>query len=200
MKRYLRSLFKKGMFLKDSLLGFRTNRLNAIGGIILQYHSVGPKEDQANSHIADTLSIDPKTFDRQMSFVAQHYQVVTMEEIVQCLVKRGNEDKTRVAITFDDGYRDNYLYAYPILKKHHLSATFYLTVDCIKDGVPLWPAMLNYLVRNSQVPHLEVPKLGRVYPIRTGQQKLESIRDIKSLLLSMSRKQREKTLSEIELS
>jgi peptidoglycan/xylan/chitin deacetylase (PgdA/CDA1 family) len=198
MKRYLAPLFKNAMFFKDSFLGFRTNRLSHICGMILQYHSVSPK-DRIDSYVNSTLSLDPATFDRQMSFITRHYQVVTIDEIIQCPGKRDNERRPMVAITFDDGYRDNYLYAYPILKKYKLPATFYLTVDCIKERASLWTATLNYLVTRSKRTHLEVASLGKVYPIGTEAQKLESAKDIKSFILSMSRKQREQTLLEIRL-
>ena len=198
---YLNYLIKKAIFFKGTVWGFPTHRLIRHYAIVLQYHSISPKQSPFASYINTTLSIEPDAFDRQMRFISRHYRVMKMDEIFSYLSKRDqdHDPRRRVVITFDDGYRDNYLYAYPILKKYNLPATFYLTVDCIENRAPLWTALLNSLVTKGRSNHLEVPSLGRVYLTRTEKNRMESVKDIKHLILPMSRKQREQTISEIKV-
>jgi peptidoglycan/xylan/chitin deacetylase (PgdA/CDA1 family) len=89
------------------------------------YHSVNPSAQEENR-----LSVTADLFERQMRFLKEHhYNVVSLESLVALLkAKKGIPFKT-VAITFDDGYKDNYTYAYPILKKYQLPATIFIIVQ-----------------------------------------------------------------------
>lgn len=92
---------------------------------ILMYHSVRP-----NSNAQDKLCLPPDTFDRQMRFLKQyHYNVISLEELGD-LIRSGKKIPFKtVVLTFDDGYKDNYLYAFPVLKKYQLPATIFVIVN-----------------------------------------------------------------------
>jgi len=69
--------------------------------------------------------VSPALFERQVCWLSENsWNFVTMSE----LVNQPAREKV-VAITFDDGFEDNYLNAFPILKKYHAKATLYLVVD-----------------------------------------------------------------------
>lgn len=89
------------------------------------YHSVNTSAMPKNR-----LQVRVDTFERQMRFLkSHHYNVLSLESIVT-LIKKGEKIPPRsVAITFDDGYRDNYIFAYPILKKYNLPATIFIIVN-----------------------------------------------------------------------
>src|SRR5215468_412589 len=76
---------------------------------ILGYHKVSP---DAHPFFAP---IHPEVFERQMRFLKSCYKVVGLHELVN-RAARGDVPERAVAITFDDGYRDNYDFAFPILK------------------------------------------------------------------------------------
>ena len=86
---------------------------------ILYYHRVNDKSDPFFSAISTRL------FEQEMRFVASHYKVVSLAEMLDHL--GGGSRETVVAITFDDGYQDNYLNAFPILQRYRLPATIFLT-------------------------------------------------------------------------
>ena len=65
-----------------------------------------------------------------------------------------------VVITFDDGYKDNYLYAYPILKKHRIPATIFLATGHIDTGKLFWWDKVSYVIRHTNVGQLNLGELG----------------------------------------
>ena len=109
------------------LLGL--DRLSPERGIpILQYHRVC---DQFHSG-RDVTTVFPWDFAWQMDWLRQQgYEVVTLDEIVERLDQDHAEDYKCVALTFDDGHRDNFLFAYPILKARGLRATVFIVTDYV---------------------------------------------------------------------
>ncbi len=94
---------------------------------ILMYHAV---RDERN----DTLSVSPENFSRQMAFLRKSgYSVISLGTLVE-EIKKGNTfiSKT-VVITFDDGYEDNYVNAFPVLAKYNMPAIIFLITGYI-DG------------------------------------------------------------------
>jgi peptidoglycan/xylan/chitin deacetylase (PgdA/CDA1 family) len=92
---------------------------------IIMYHSVNPKSDP----VMKRLIVSPKTFERHMRFLKEyHYNVLPLEALAKLIKEKKIPPKT-IAITFDDGYRDNYTYAFPVLKKYNLPATIFIIVN-----------------------------------------------------------------------
>ena len=88
---------------------------------VLLYHAVSEDRDSPTS--AGT-SVTPRMFDAQMAHLRNHFRILPLDE----LISGPPEDSARAAaVTFDDGYRDNYQAAYPILRKHGIPAAFFLT-------------------------------------------------------------------------
>ncbi len=86
---------------------------------ILLYHSVvGGKPGE--------MSVSQDTFRRQIRFLKKAYEVVSLDEAVSFLRHSRRLKKPAVAITFDDGYQDNYLFAYPVLRELGVPATIFL--------------------------------------------------------------------------
>lgn len=86
---------------------------------ILAYHHFG--------YGNNTLSVTPENFDRQMRYLKQHgYTVISLDRFVDGLKNGRTFKRNTVVITVDDGYRDNYQYAYPVLRKYGFPATIFL--------------------------------------------------------------------------
>lgn len=93
---------------------------------ILMYHSVNPVE---NPYIK-RLIVHPDSFEMQMAFFKRHnYNVVPLTALVEMIARKQAIPARTVAITFDDGYKDNYRYAFPVLKKYNLPATIFVIID-----------------------------------------------------------------------
>jgi peptidoglycan/xylan/chitin deacetylase (PgdA/CDA1 family) len=91
---------------------------------ILMYHRIGDEQG--------SFSVSPKNFTRQMEFLKKFkYRVISLEELVRSIREKKYIPKNSVVITFDDGYRNNFIYAYPVLKKLNFPATVFLISDFI---------------------------------------------------------------------
>lgn len=89
---------------------------------ILMYHSVIDKPFGIES-----LHVRVKEFDNQMKYLKDNgYTPINFSQITSA-----QKIKNPIIITFDDGYEDNYLYAYPILKKYNFKATIFIITGAI---------------------------------------------------------------------
>jgi peptidoglycan/xylan/chitin deacetylase (PgdA/CDA1 family) len=77
---------------------------------------------------------DAETFERQLRYLTRNYDVVPLAQLLQRKVKLKHE----IALTFDDGLRNNFTVAYPILRKLSLPATFFVCPALIDSGSWLW--------------------------------------------------------------
>ncbi len=93
---------------------------------IMMYHSVNP---ETNS-IMKALIVSPQTFERQMRFLRERgYNILPLESLSGLIRDNKKLPPKTVAVTFDDGYKDFYRYAYPLLKKYKIPATMFIIVD-----------------------------------------------------------------------
>ncbi len=100
--------------------------------IVLNYHKV---DNQNHS-----LSVLPPDFEQQMAFLKENgYHTVTPHEMYMAFTDGAPLPTNPVLITFDDGYADNYTYAYPILKKYGMKAAIFVITSLMgKPGYLTW--------------------------------------------------------------
>lgn len=109
-----------------AVAGRQYNPAELVDVPVLNYHMVG------NLAPPQALSLTPEEFDEQMGYLAENgYHTISPDQLVGYLkYGRPLPDKP-VLITFDDGYRDNYTNAYPILKKYGFTATIFLVTSLV---------------------------------------------------------------------
>lgn len=103
--------------------------------LIICYHCIN---DRPYSRLRPTTVAD---FENQMRYLSKTYNPVSLERIARDLPKQNGASlpSRAIAVTFDDGYRDNYEHAYPILKKYDIPATIFLTASFVGTGeIPAW--------------------------------------------------------------
>lgn len=101
---------------------------------------------------------DIRRFDEIMGWLAHWFKVLPLDEVIIRL-KHGNLPQRAAAITFDDGYADNLTCAVPILKKHGLSATFFIATGFL-DGGRMWNDTLIESLRLTTMPELNATRFG----------------------------------------
>lgn len=104
---------------------------------ILMYHSIRPVPGGRGDGIVAT----PEQFAWQLDWIKRHGgRFVTVSELLAA-----DDPSHMVAVTFDDGYRDNHDHAWPILKRFDAPATIYLAPE-MADIDPLTPEMIKSMV------------------------------------------------------
>jgi peptidoglycan/xylan/chitin deacetylase (PgdA/CDA1 family) len=115
--------------------------------VVLLYHRVCDE-------LRDSLSIGVAQFDEQMAYLSDNYPLVSIDDVVASRLPR-DAQRPLIAVTFDDGYRDNHDFAAPILERHRVPAGFFVSTGMIDNDLPF--------------PH-DVRKLGRGLPNMNWQQ------------------------------
>jgi peptidoglycan/xylan/chitin deacetylase (PgdA/CDA1 family) len=120
---------------------------------ILIFHRVLPQVDPLFPQ-----EMDAQRFHTLCTWLAGWFNVLPLDEAVRRL-KDGSLPKRALAITFDDGYADNFEVAMPILKRHGLCATFFIATGFL-DGGRMWNDTVIESVRLTKLNTLPVQQLG----------------------------------------
>lgn len=121
--------------------------------IVLNYHRVG--DASATAYDSGTFSCTAAELDQQMSVLKQWLPVLTLDEAVRVIHGQEKLSETSVLLTFDDGYRDNYAEAFPALRRHGLSAAFFLPTAFIGTGSLPWWDVIAFIVKSSRKEWIE---------------------------------------------
>ncbi|MDP8260445.1 MAG: polysaccharide deacetylase family protein [Candidatus Gygaella obscura] len=114
---------------------------------IFMYHSV--RKDNPSS---TKLIVSPKAFEEQMRFLAKNsYNVISLSCLARIIQENKKIPPKTVVVTFDDGYRDNFLNAKPILEKYLIPATIFIAVDFIGQQIK----QSSYFVDSSEFMSIE---------------------------------------------
>jgi peptidoglycan/xylan/chitin deacetylase (PgdA/CDA1 family) len=112
--------------------------------VILMYHQVCEKKSDPWE-----LAVHPENFEAQLRYLKKNFDVVPVDELAQCV--RGKRLRANMAaITFDDGFADNYTNAAPLLEWYALPASFYLATDPIKHPKYYWWDELQSIILHTQ--------------------------------------------------
>jgi peptidoglycan/xylan/chitin deacetylase (PgdA/CDA1 family) len=91
---------------------------------ILRFHSVSDfRRHETNVKVDE--------FRRQMKFIREHYHPLSLDCFMDSLLEQRELPPKAVVVTFDDGYRENFLHAYPVLQEFEIPATFFLLSDFV---------------------------------------------------------------------
>lgn len=172
---------KKGKIVYFSLKRRLSNNFQ-----ILIYHSVNNNNDPFFDY---SLSVD--IFEKQMRYLSQNFCVLKIEDIVEIIKNEKVIPNNLIAVTFDDGYEDNYLYAYPILRKYSIPATIFCTTGFIGTKETLWFNKIRMAFKNTNESCLKL-KNGVFYPLTTLEEKLHALNSVMKIVTYL--KDKEKTL------
>jgi peptidoglycan/xylan/chitin deacetylase (PgdA/CDA1 family) len=137
--------------------------------VVLTYHRVLEKWDPTLDYSQPGMVVTAPTFDRHLSFLKRYFEVVPLGELVDDQAIRRPARRPRCAITFDDGWRDNYDLALPILRKHDVPATIFLTADFIGTERAFWHSQLIYLLLHGDLSRFLLdPRVLAAYPDAVG--------------------------------
>lgn len=136
---------------------------------ILMYHGVthGPLS------MYDWCQATPDEFEEQMKLLKSRFCILPLSEIVARMQTGKPLPPYPAAITFDDGLRNVYTTARPILQRLGIPASIFLVTSLIENGEPIWTGRLYDAVASTGVP--SIPINGRVYRLGSAPERQEAL-------------------------
>lgn len=123
--------------------------------VILTYHRIGP--DNNPWLLSPTSTSD---FEKQIIYLKKTHKIMPLNKLAESL-QEGKSFKEKIAVvTIDDGYKDSYLYAYPILKKYKIPATIFLITGHINKGDLFWFDKIRYLLWYTKIKKFKLDDIG----------------------------------------
>lgn len=143
-KRRIKNIIKRLLFfsffylrLFDLILRLLTRVRREHPCIILLYHRI---VDDSSKYLNKGAVVHHpiNDFKQEIPYFKRNFQILSMDEVVKQIKLGQGFRRPSIAITFDDGYLDNYTLAYPVLKKHGVPATIYLTTSLVGTMDTIW--------------------------------------------------------------
>jgi peptidoglycan/xylan/chitin deacetylase (PgdA/CDA1 family) len=133
---------------------------------ILAYHRVMPLPDPASFDFdLELISTTPEQFHDQMKRLKQRFRPMRLTDVITALDAGETLPPDAVAVTFDDGYDDNYRNAFPILSDLGIPATFFVSTGHIDSGRPFAYDWLVHMMLRTGAPRLLLPELSIDLPM-----------------------------------
>ncbi len=142
---------------------------------ILMFHGV--RADGDMGLLDSGLHIEHRVFRNVCAYLAQHFNVVPLSEIIDSLKTGHKLPECSVALTFDDGYASNYHLAFPVLKQFGLHATIFPATGFLDQTEMPWFLRLEYAVAKSPRTAIKISHDGRPHTMHfnTMQERAKSL-------------------------
>ncbi len=141
-----RILFYSGIL--KLIIVMMKRRRKEFPAVIINYHSFVIDYDHTiEVHPTVTHKIDD--FEKEIKFLKNNFDVLPLEEVVNHLKSGKKFSRPTVAITVDDGFKDNYELLLPVLQKYNATATIFLTTGVIGTEQRLWVNRLETMFLNT---------------------------------------------------
>ena len=121
--------------------------------------------------------IKPEYFEKIIKFLSKKYSFISISDLLE---KKVTDFNNKCIITFDDGYKDFILEAFPIIKKYKIPITFFITSKSITENKIIWTSELNYVIKNTD--KISIIIEGKEYSLRTENDKLQTANDLLFIL------------------
>lgn len=171
-------MFEKIKYLHQHLADRFREAVRSPIGAILMYHRVASVDYDFLG--PDEYTISPSDFAEQLEFLKANFNLITLADFFDGLLSNGTVPPETVVITFDDGFRDTYTRALPLLKEYQLPATVFVTTGFLSgDMVPV-EFVLADLIR--KLDKLTVNFFGgkEVFPVKNTADKEDCYQDLKA--------------------
>jgi peptidoglycan/xylan/chitin deacetylase (PgdA/CDA1 family) len=183
----VRAMYRKVRTLKNRGLNFIDRPV-----IILLYHRVADLPSDPEG-----LAVSPDNFRHHMEFLKQQYLIVRFEE------DWANVKEPAVAITFDDGYADNFLEALPILENVGVPATFFISTGSVAGTLKefWWHQLEAILLQDKEFPArftLQDDLYGRSWETKTRGERNKLYTELKILMQRIHPNQQEDWLEQLQ--
>jgi len=183
-------IFKRILIFLLPLIRIKQKIFNNKTLVVLCYHRVREKTDIFYDR---NISVTPAQFRKQMLYIKKYFNVVSMDQLIDVYYNGCEFKPNSLMVTFDDGYKDNAINAFPILEKLEIPAVVFLITGLINKDIISWEDRLSYAFNNIQDEMVEVSN-NEYYSIKTIEQKNTAVWEICKKLRSIKPDQRDEII------
>ena len=142
----------------------------------------------------------PKYFEKSLSILVNHFDFISLSDFYRHIEDGIPLKRKTIILTFDDGFRDNYSNAFPILKKYDIPAIIYLVHDCIENHSLPWSQALGFLLKNTKEHFFSIKnkEINFSFDLSTDRQKEITFNNISKIFQKSTRENRELLLEQIK--
>lgn len=192
--------FRPKVWVKNAAVQGRVLRAAALFArpcaVVLMYHSVVEEPEQTANTIR--ISHSRANFESQMSALSRRFNPVSIEQVMEFAANGRHLPPWSVAVTFDDGFADNYDVALPILSRYGIPATFYIMVNAVETGTPPWYVRLNFSFSTTTVTAWKHPENGQTFEIASADGKKAALNAAWDLGAARSGTAQEQLIHQVE--
>lgn len=144
-----KSILKRPVERLAAAIAPRIWRMQKSSLLVLMYHRVLPVGDPRLTDEQPGMYVYPETLHMHLRTLKRHFDIVHLGKWVSATLNDEPTPKRACAITFDDGWRDNYEFAFPLLLAEQTPATIFVVSDMVGTNYTFWPEQLAEVVRRG---------------------------------------------------
>lgn len=168
--------------------------LNRKKVVVIMYHGV---VDEELSPFAWT-QIPLQKFEQQIEYISKKYHVLPLTTVVEKLINNEKLPEYSLAITFDDGLKNNYTTAFPVLKRFNLPAAIFLTTYNIGSNRLLWFDKLYLAIKETKKTSIDLKEDGLVEgAIATPDEKNQTLLALTNHMKGLQRNEKDILLNKV---
>jgi len=149
------------------------------------------------SESAQAGYVSAEQFDWQLRQIKNNFNVLTFIELSKLVFEKKEIPDNTIVLTIDDGYKNFYETAFPLLKKYNIKATFFVTSGFINQDLWLWPDQLKWLLNNKKNTLSKISLLKKDF-IFSGDE-IEDWQQINDFCLSINEELKYQVINELSV-
>lgn len=118
---------------------------------IVMYHYV---RNLKYSRFPEIKGLDLQFFKKQIQFFKENFNIITMEDVIASYTDNYNLPEKAVLLTFDDGYSDNYLNVFPILREENIQGSFFIPGKTFVEHQLLDVNKIHFVLASTNINNL----------------------------------------------
>jgi len=143
MRKFVKTILSHSRILRP-LKAFQENQI-----VIFNYHRIR-KNDLPSTFDDSVFGPDAKRFRQEMEWLKQETRILSEDELIEIVYQKKKVKGICSLVTFDDGYRDNFDIAYPILKELNIPAIFFIPTHHFTSRQLGWWDIVAYFTKNTK--------------------------------------------------
>ncbi len=162
------------------------------GAIIFYGHRVSADDE------GYMQGLKPEWLDQQLAYLTRHFEMIPLVTLVEVLRTGRPVPHGCAVLTFDDGFRDNYENAFPLLQKYRVPATIFAVTGALTHGDLPWSQRLGYLFQNTSAARIcHFLTDSEELPLDTPAARKSAYRRVKPAISKMPREQRDQAIDQL---